>query len=163
MPRSLLLLLLLLPGCPSSSAPDAPLADVPSADDTPSAIDAPTSRDAPAPVDAPLDGAASTCAYVDTIDRSCSVDEDCVAVLHQTDCCGSSVMIGIRNTAYPEYGASEPACMASYPACECPAMLPTTDSSETVTDTSTVRAACVSRGPRAVCLTYITMRPVDGV
>jgi len=124
-------------------------------------LDAPTSmEDAPAAVS---DGG-DVCAYADTIDRSCTMDSDCLVRLHQTDCCGNSVMIGIASSASGVYLASEPACMASYPACECPAMPPRTDSDETVTvtDTSAVLAACVSRGPRNVCLTYISMRPPDG-
>lgn len=124
-----------------------------------SVIDAPSSRE-----DAPLStsDAGDVCGYVDTIDRSCTADGDCLVRLHQTDCCGSSVMIGIASSAGGVYLANEPACMASYPACECPAMPPTTDSGETVTDTSAVLAACVSRGPRNVCLTYVSMRPPDG-
>ncbi len=108
------------------------------------------------------DVAVSPCAYIDTIDRTCATDADCLVRLHQTDCCGSSVMIGIATSALAAYNASEPACMASYPACGCPAMLPLTDSGETVTDTSAVLAACVSRGPRNVCLTYVTVRPLPG-
>lgn len=122
-------------------------------------LDAPvSSEDAPGPGS----DAGDVCSYVDTIDRSCTADGDCLVRLHQTDCCGNSVMIGIASSASGVYLASEPACMASYPGCGCPAMLPTTDSGETVTDASAVLAACVSRGPRNVCLTYVTMRPADG-
>ncbi len=53
--------------------------------------------------------------------------------------------------------------MASYPACGCPAMPPTTDSGETVTDTMSIHAACVSVGPTMRCLTYVNNRPMDGV
>lgn len=129
-------------------------------------LDAPGSLDTgPGDVDAgpgDVDGGVSPCGYVDTIDRSCTTDADCLVRLHQTDCCGSSVMIGIATSALATYNAGEPACMASYPGCGCPAMLPVTDSAETVTDTSAVLAACVSRGPRNVCLTYVTMRPLPG-
>lgn len=156
-----LLVLLVLPGCGGGTSPPV---DAPAGADSPSALDAPLADDAPVATDAPTppsDGT-SPCDYVDTIDRSCETDADCSVVLHQTDCCGNSAMLGIRTTAYPEYGANEPACMASYPGCGCPAGLPTTDSGETVTDTSAVLAACVSRGPRNACLTYVTMRPLDG-
>lgn len=166
MPTSLraFALVLLLAGCPSTTdpAPDAPTIDVPAVDAP--VTDAPVT-DAPAtdaPADAPAgDAAASPCGYVDGIDRSCSDDADCLVRLHQTDCCGNSVMIGIAMDALTVYNAGEPACMASYPACECPVGLPTTDSGETVTDTGAVLAGCISRGPRQVCLTYVTMRPAD--
>lgn len=151
-----------LAGCPDSHG---------SAGDAGGALDAPVApEDAPSatfdagPTDggAPSGDASSPCAYVDTIDRSCTTDADCLVRLHQTDCCGNAVMLGIRTSAESAYLGSEPACMASYPACGCPASLPTTDSGETVTDTSAVLAACTSRGPRNVCLTYVTMRPAPG-
>ena len=123
-------------------------------------VDAPAVATDTGPSD--VDSGPSPCAYVDTIDRTCTTDADCLVRLHQTDCCGSSAMIGIATSALGTYNAGEPACMASYPGCGCPAQLPTTDSGETVTDTSAVLAACVSRGPRNVCLTYVTMRPLPG-
>lgn len=155
--RPVIVVALALCGCGGGSSP--PLDAGASVDAPEAAVDAPAvERDAPGGTD----GGGSPCAYADTIDRTCTTDADCQVVLHQTDCCGSSAMLGIALSAYPVYTANEPACMASYPACGCPAMLPTTDSGETVTDTSAVRAACVSRGPRNVCLTYVTMRPLPG-
>jgi hypothetical protein len=102
------------------------------------------------------------CAYVDTIARSCTTDADCVARVHQIDCCGTRAMIGIAASADSVYAASEPACVASYPGCGCPSGPTMTDSGETVSDPSSARAACVIRGPGMVCLTYVTMRPPDG-
>lgn len=106
--------------------------------------------------------AGGPCAYVDTIDRTCSTDADCHVGLHQTDCCGSSVMIAFRDTQHGLYASSESACMASYPGCGCPAMLPTTDSGETVTDTSMVLSGCITVGPGGRCETYIANRPPNG-
>jgi hypothetical protein len=160
----------------SSPPPDAPAGDdapgtptdAPTADDAPApSEDAPvpadaTSTDAPSPTDAPLADGASPCGYVDVIDRSCETDTDCSVGLHQTDCCGNAVMLVYLTTDYPVYANGESACQASYPACGCPALPPMTDSGEIVTDTSAVLAACVSRGPRNVCVTYVTMRPADG-
>lgn len=123
--------------------------------------EATTRDDAGGPSDAGADAAANACAYVDTIDRSCSSDADCHVGLHQTDCCGNAVMIGFRASEQATYASSESACMASYPGCGCPAMLPTTDSGETVTDTSAVQVACVvTTGAAQACRTYVTMRPV---
>ncbi len=129
--------------------------------------DAGAGNDAATGVDSGTDGggpgadAGDPCAYVDAIDRTCSTDADCAIGLHQINCCGSSVMIGYRSTQ-TGVPASESACMASYPGCGCPAMLPTTDSGETVTDTGAVQVACVTVGPTAVCRTYVTMRPPNG-
>jgi hypothetical protein len=109
----------------------------------------------------PID-AAAVCSFIDSVDRSCTSDTDCVVRLHQTDCCGNSVMVGVNQSAAAQFAVDESACMASYPGCGCPAMLPTTDSGETVTDTSMVQAGCISRGPGSVCLTYVTMRPPPG-
>ncbi|MBX7196624.1 MAG: hypothetical protein K1X94_31515 [Sandaracinaceae bacterium] len=157
-------LALTLVGCGGSSSTADAGADAPSITMSDAAMDAPSVAMSDAAADAPIttSDAGPVCGYVDTIDRSCTTDGDCLVRLHQTDCCGNSVMIGIASGAADVYGTSEPACMASYPACECPAMLPTTDSGETVTDTAAVLAACVSRGPRNVCLTYVSMRPADG-
>lgn len=107
-------------------------------------------------------GAAGSCAFVDTVDRSCTTDADCVVRVHQTDCCGSTVAIGVSASAVASFDPAEAACMASYPGCGCPAGAPITDSEETFFDTSVVSAACVSRGTRRICLTYVTMRPGDG-
>jgi len=125
--------------------------------------DAAMGTDSPSFTDARVDDSGvGPCAYVDTLDRTCASDADCAVGLHQTNCCGSSVMIGLRSTQQSTYASSESACMASYPACGCPATLPTTDSGETVTDTGAVLAACVSVGPTMVCRTYVTMRPPNG-
>ncbi|MDQ3031808.1 MAG: hypothetical protein M3Y87_05275 [Myxococcota bacterium] len=143
---------------------DTPVApDGGAAVDADSPIDAQTSDDAASAGDARApDSGTRACDYVATIDRSCTADDDCLVRLHQSDCCGSSIMIGIHTSAESTYLAAEPACQASYPTCGCPAMLPTTDSGETVADTSTVRAGCIARATGDVCMTYVTMRPADG-
>lgn len=154
-----------LPSCGGSGTPPTDAAvgtDAPASGLDAPAIDAPPEPDAPVLVDAAGADAGAACGYVDTIDRGCTTDADCSVGVHQTDCCGNSVMLGYRTTDHLVYTNGESACQASYPGCGCPAGLPVTDSEETVTDTSAVLAACVSRGPRNVCLTYLTMRPSDG-
>jgi hypothetical protein len=156
-----------LAGCPSastSSGDSGVAVDAGPTTDAAQADDVGTGADAGAPADAATlsDGAAAPCSYVDTLDRTCAIDGDCAVGLHQTDCCGSSVMIGFRSTEQATYASSESACMASYPGCGCPATLPTTDSGETVTDTGMVHAACVIVGPTRRCETYVSMRPPDG-
>lgn len=154
-----LALALLLTACGGGSDADAGGGG----SDAATGTDAGAESDAGAGTDAGegTDAGVTACDYVNDLDRSCATDGDCAVGLHQTDCCGSSVMIGFNTSEQASYAAKESACMATYPACGCPAMLPTTDSGETVTDTSAVQAACVSRGPTMVCLTYLTMRPAD--
>lgn len=170
-PACLWLLSSLLAGCPSASAPDAPVGD-----DVPSA-DAPASHDVPADVvtpedvtvfddafDAfapPDDGLVEPCAYVDVLDRSCIDDTDCAFGVHQSDCCGTSVVLGFAAGERSRFEALEPACVESHPLCGCAARPTTAESGETVTDVSAVQVACVSRGPRSVCISYVTMRPPD--
>jgi hypothetical protein len=77
-------------------------------------------------------GGASACAQVGTVDRSCSVDGDCLAVTHTTNCCGSAVWIGIRSSEKDHYTALESACDRTYPACGCAAGPPVTDDGSVV-------------------------------
>ena len=143
------LLFVMVCGCPTSTTQTG---------DSGSTVDAAPMVDTGAPA---ADTGSGPCAYVDTLDRGCTTDGDCAIGLHQTNCCGSSVMIGYRST-HTEVPALESQCMASYPACSCPATLPTTDSGETVTDTGMVHAACVSVGPTMLCRTYVNNRPPNG-
>jgi hypothetical protein len=100
---------------------------------------------------------------VDTLQRNCSRDDDCGFAIHQTDCCGNTLAMGVRASEVTRFEALEPICRDSYPACGCPARPTQTDSGETVTDPSTVQVGCISRGPAGFCMTYVSMRPMDGV
>jgi hypothetical protein len=77
-------------------------------------------------------GGASACAQVPTLDRSCAVDGDCLAVTHTTNCCGSANWIGIRSSEKARYDTLETACDKSYPGCGCAAGPPTTDDGSVV-------------------------------
>jgi len=74
-----------------------------------------------------IDGGLSACQIIDALDRSCTVDADCVAVAHTSNCCGQLRYIGIRATEKDQFAANEPSCDASYPACGCAARSPTMD------------------------------------
>ena len=65
--------------------------------------------------------AAAACSFIDSVDRSCTSDTDCVVRLHQTDCCGNAVMVGVNQSVAAQFAVDESACMASYPGCGCPA------------------------------------------
>jgi hypothetical protein len=96
-------------------------------------------------------GNASACQAVVALDRSCAGDSDCFAARHASDCCGNSVVIGLRTSEQARYQALEPACAASYPACGCPAGLPTTDDGSTLRFDATAGVACRA----GMCTTFV--------
>src|SRR5262249_20329033 len=69
------------------------------------------------------DAAAKICVDVPfpSFDRTCANDSDCVAVEHQTDCCGTRLAIGIRVSEQARFDAAEASCRANYPTCGCAA------------------------------------------
>jgi hypothetical protein len=94
------------------------------------AADARADAAADARADATLDSAAdgparidggSACQTIATIDKSCTVDTDCLAVRHISNCCGQEVFLGIRATESARFQTLEAACDASYPLCGCAA------------------------------------------
>jgi len=62
-----------------------------------------------------------------TFDRSCTTADDCVAVTHQTDCCGNTRVMGIAAPERSRFDAAEAICRSQYPACGCPAGPPRAD------------------------------------
>ncbi len=52
-------------------------------------------------------------------DKSCASGADCLMRLHQTDCCGSRVAIGIAAGAAASFDAAEKLCESMYPGCGC--------------------------------------------
>lgn len=53
--------------------------------------------------------------------KTCTVDTDCAIGVHQINCCGTSVALGIAASQASAFAADEAACAASYPACGCAA------------------------------------------
>ena len=74
-------------------------------------------------IDAPM----NACGFLPTIDRSCTVDADCLAFTHTTNCCGSAIWVGIRASEKDRFTALEAACDRTYPACGCASGPPLTD------------------------------------
>lgn len=145
---------------PPADVDSGPSGDVDSG--PPADVDAgPAGDDAGPPPD--LDaGPFVGCGFVDTLDDSCTSDADCAYGIHQTDCCGNTFAVGFRTSERTRFETFEPMCQATYPLCGCPSGPTRTDSGESVLgDPDSIRVACVSSGPRRVCLTYVTMRPED--
>ncbi len=83
--------------------------------------------------------------------RSCTSDSECAAETHQVDCCGTMVITGVGQSETVAYTAAEKLCESQYPACGCAAQQTRTDSGQTVTDPSKVRAVC----QKGICTTYL--------
>lgn len=97
-------------------------------------------------------GGATACQQVGTLDRSCTKDVDCVAVVHRINCCGAAVWLGLRSTEAQPFATLESTCDASYPACGCASGPPTTDDGSTVMYGGAVSASCQG----GICKTFAT-------
>jgi hypothetical protein len=66
-------------------------------------------------------GTTSTSACQDAlaVDRRCITDADCVAVMHEINCCGAESWIGISASAAVRFASLEKVCDAGYPKCLC--------------------------------------------
>jgi hypothetical protein len=86
-------------------------------------------------------------------DRICMADFNCFVGLHQVDCCGSLVAVGVGDLvgAHEAWNAAEMDCRASYPACMCAPRLTVAEDGRTTSDPSTVAVRCVG----ARCETYV--------
>jgi len=122
-----------------ASSPEPP----PSADG--SAADAPLAGDGgPAADAAPAAALCGPQKAFPTFGRYCRGNADCVAVLHQSDCCGTFVALGISGGERARFDESEQACRASYSPCMCAPRQLTTDDGSVVRDLTEVVAACVA-------------------
>lgn len=88
------------------------------------------------------DASGNACSQVTTVDRSCMVDADCLAVTHTTNCCGSAVWLGIRTSEKQRFATLESACDRTYPACGCAAGPPVTDDGSIVQFGGTAGVSC---------------------
>jgi hypothetical protein len=95
-------------------------------------------------------GGTAACQQVGTLDQSCIVDSDCLAVRHTTNCCGTSVWLGINKTGAQEFSTLESVCDASYPACGCPSGPPTTSDGSSIPFAASAAVTCQG----GVCKTY---------
>ncbi|HWA75681.1 MAG TPA: hypothetical protein VG937_25270 [Polyangiaceae bacterium] len=59
--------------------------------------------------------------YFPEFNRACAKPEDCLAVAHQTNCCGAQFVSAISANDKPAFDAAEATCEQQYPACGCAA------------------------------------------
>jgi hypothetical protein len=75
---------------------------------------------------APLNDAAAgvmctgTTGSFPAFDKTCTIADDCVIGVHQTNCCGDTIAIGITKAEQARFEAAEALCVAQYPPCACP-------------------------------------------
>lgn len=86
-------------------------------------------------------------------DNTCEVPDDCVAIAHQTDCCGNQHMVGVDRDYAEEFNTSESSCREAYPECDCPARPPSTDAGTSAPTPEVVEAQC----REGVCRTYVPL------
>jgi len=107
------------------------------------------------PSDAPADGPVSTLTCgparpFPSFGRACASSADCAAVVHQSDCCGTMVAIGIRASERAQFEASEQACRATYPLCMCAPRQLQADDGSLLRDDKEMAVACRA----GVCTSY---------
>lgn len=129
-------------------------------------VDAPEPRDAVAEggEDAPLGeagiGGCSTSAdsgNFPSFADACTTNSQCVLVLHQVDCCGSMVAMGINVNARNDFDRDEQTWRGSCPACGCTPR-PTTAQDGNAGDFTSIRVTCAGAASGSgVCRTYVHM------
>jgi hypothetical protein len=62
-----------------------------------------------------------TMPYFPEFKRACVTKSDCIAVAHQTNCCGAQLVSGISASEKAAFDAAESICDQQYPACGCAA------------------------------------------
>jgi hypothetical protein len=77
-------------------------------------------------------------------DRTCIENEDCVVVVHQTDCCGNQVAWGLAETERDAFEVAEAECMAQMSACACPAGPIVADDGSSTWDPMTLTVGCMA-------------------
>ena len=85
-----------------------------------------------------------------TFDRSCHNDIDCFVAMHQTDCCGSIVAMGLSASQRVAFDAAERVCEGMYPPCMCAPHPPLADDGRYGT-VETVAARCGA----GVCTSFV--------
>lgn len=129
-------------GCAASTTPidGGPLDTSPPNDASPP-VDTSVPFDTLPPVDVGVD-----CNHdaFPSFDRTCSTDSDCTVGVHQTDCCGTQVALGMSASQLSQFQYLEDLCEAQYPACGCASGgLRTDDGMHAPTDdTSSVIVRC---------------------
>ncbi len=104
--------------------------------------------------DAAEDASRMGCApdFLDGFEKGCTNDESCTFVEHQTNCCGTIVVVGINHSEIDRFLEEEEACASMYPACGCASEPTMTEDGNIVTEESPAMVRCDDDG---TCRTYV--------
>ncbi len=85
-----------------------------------------------------------------TFSSACTTATDCGIGIHQTDCCGSTIAIGINANEAAAFASAEKICDAQYPGCGCIGMGPVAQDGQLGTE-QTIGVACQA----GQCTTFV--------
>ncbi len=84
-------------------------------------------------------------------DRACSSAGGCFVALHQTDCCGTQVALGISLSEQDSFTAAEATCRSQYIRCACPPAPTKTDTGQITPSPQQIAVDCRAQ----VCTTFV--------
>jgi len=76
-------------------------------------------------------------------DKACTEPGECAIGLHQVDCCGNRVAVGLAATAKAAFDAAEAVCEEQYPKCGCPQGPVVAEDGSQAFDPADVAVTCV--------------------
>lgn len=83
--------------------------------------------------------------------ESCETEADCAIVLHQTDCCGTLVALGVRADEVHTFDIAEAVCEGQYPGCGCAAQPTTAEDGQIAPSDDAIAVRCDA----GACATYV--------
>ncbi len=83
--------------------------------------------------------------------KACAAHDDCAIGLHQVDCCGNRVALGLDASQVAAFAEAEAACDAQYPKCGCPQGPVVADDGQSAFDPAQIQVQCVE----GECRTFV--------
>jgi len=84
------------------------------------------------------------------LDKACTAASDCFVALHQINCCGTQVAVGLNQTAYGAFATGEGSCAAAFAECDC-ALVPTEAEDGRTEAVGAIQVRCET----GLCRTYV--------
>jgi hypothetical protein len=79
-----------------------------------------------------------------TFDKTCTSPDDCAFAIHQTNCCGATLAVGLTKAEQTRFAADEKTCVDQYPLCACPAVPTVTEDGQSASAGKTIVVECQS-------------------
>lgn len=86
-----------------------------------------------------------------SFDKTCTSADDCAIGIHQTNCCGATLAIGMTKAEQARFAADEKICIDQYPICGCPAIPTITEDGQSAAPGKTIIVECLSN----MCMTTV--------